>query len=128
MVVKKLYFVHFFLTRERKIKDRYRINPLNESNSERINIPYRSIIGPHQYGKAKQLLDFTSIPSMSQDNTDVNPSNGFTQMLDESFEDCNIVLDKESIHNKSVLITPAKLDNLISFGHNVPTDKYTKMK
>ena len=65
---------------------------------------------------------------MSQDNTDVNPSSGFTQILDESFEDCNIVLDKESIHNKSVLITPAKLDNLISFGHNVPTDKYTKMK
>ena len=75
------------LTRKRKIKDRYRNNPLNESNSERINIPHRSIIGPYQYGKAKKLLDFTSIPSMSQDNTDVNPSNGFTQMPDETFED-----------------------------------------
>ena len=74
------------LKRKRKIRDRYKINPLNASNSERINIPHLSVIGPYQYGKAKQLLDFTSIPSMSQDNTDGNPSNGFTQMLDESHE------------------------------------------
>ena len=44
------------LTRKRKIREKYNINPLNEINSERINIPHLSTIGPHQYGKAKQLL------------------------------------------------------------------------
>ena len=58
---------------------------------------------------------------MYQDNTDVNPSNGLTQMLDESFGNYNIVLDKETTsNNKYVLITPAKSNNLISVGHNVP--------
>ena len=58
---------------------------------------------------------------MYQDNNDVNPSNGFTQMLDETFENCNIVLDKETTHNKkSILITPTKSNNFILFGHNVP--------
>ena len=56
---------------------------------------------------------------MSQDNTGVNPSNGFTQMLDETFENCNIVLDKEMTPNKkSILITHTKSNNF--FGHNVP--------
>ena len=109
------------LNRKRKNRDRYKINPLNATNSERFNIPHRNFIGPHQYAKAKLLLDFVPIPSMSQENTDVYPSNGFTQMLDETLENCNIVLDKETIHNKkSILITPAKSNNLISVGHNVP--------
>ena len=34
------------LTRKRKNRDRFRFNPLNEINSEQINIPHRSIIGP----------------------------------------------------------------------------------
>ena len=74
------------LSRKRKNRERYNINPLSAINSERISIPHRSIIGPHQYEKAKVLLDFTSIPSMSQENTDVYPSNGFTQIRDETLE------------------------------------------
>ena len=109
------------LNRKRKNRDRYKINPLNATDSERINIPRCNFIGPHQYEEAKLLLDFVPISSMSQENTDVYPSNGFTQMLDETLENCNIVLDKETIHNKkSILITPAKSNNLISVGHNVP--------
>ena len=76
------------------------MNPLNEFNSKRINTPYRSVIGPQQYGKSKQFLDLSSIPSMSQDNNDVNPSNRFTQMLYESFEECSNVVDKETTSNK----------------------------
>ena len=97
------------LNRKRKSRERYKMNPLNEINSERINIPHRSIIGRQQYGKAKQFLDFSSIPSMSQDKNDVDPSNGFTQMVYESFEECSNIVDKETTSNKkSVLITPAK--------------------
>ena len=107
------------LSRKRKNRERFSVNPLNAKNSELISIPHRSIIGPLQYEKAKLLLDFTSIPSMSQENTDVYPSNGFTQIRDETLENCNIVVDKETIHNmKSILITPSKSNNLIC--HNVP--------
>ena len=67
------------------------MNPLDKINSEQIDIPHCSIVGPQQYGKAKQFLDFSSIPSMSQDMNDVEPSNGFTQMVNYSFEEgCNV--------------------------------------
>ena len=71
---------------KRKRKERYKMNLLNEFNFELINIPRRSAIGPHQYGKAKQFLDFSSIPSMSHDKNDGDPFNGFTQMVYEIFE------------------------------------------
>ena len=80
------------LNRKRKNRERFNLNPLNAKNSDRISIPYRSIIGPNQHEKAKLLLDFTSSPSMSQENTDIYPSNGFTQIRDETLENCNIVI------------------------------------
>ena len=89
------------LNRKRKNRERFNLNPLNAKNSDRISIPYRSIIGPNQHEKAKLLLDFTSSPSMSQENTDIYPSNGFTQIRDETLENCNIVVDEETIHKLS---------------------------
>ena len=109
------------LNRKRKSRERYKMNPLNEINSERINIPHRTIIGPQQYGKAEQFLDFSSIPCMCQDKNDIDPSNGFTQMIYESFEEYSNIVDKETTSNKkSVLITSAKSHNLISIGYYVP--------
>ena len=55
---------------------------------------------------------------MPQDKNDVDPFIRFTQMV---YEMCCNVVDKETTsNNKSVLITPAKSNNLISVGHNVP--------
>ena len=52
---------------------------------------------------------------MSQDMNDVDQSNGFTQMVYESSEEgCNVV-DKDTTSNKkTVLIAPAKSNNLFS--------------
>ena len=103
------------LCRKRIVRDRYKMNPLDKINSEQIDIPHCSIVGPQQYGKAKQFLDFSSIPSMSQDMNGVDPSNGFTQMVYESSEEgCNVI-DKDTTSNKkTVLIAPAKSNNLLS--------------
>ena len=109
------------LCRKRKFRDRYKMNPLDKINSELVNIPHYSIVGLQQYGKAKQFLDFSSIQFMSQDMNDVDPSNGFTQMVYESYEEgCHAVYKETTINKKTILITPVKSSNLISADHNVP--------
>ena len=108
------------LCRKRKCRDIYKMNPSDKINSELINIPHCSIVGPQQYGKAKQFLDFSSIPSTSQHMNDVDPSNGFNQMVHESYEEDCYAVDKVTTNNKkTVLITPVKSNNLISVGYNV---------
>ena len=78
------------LCRKRKSRGRNKLNPLNVINSNLVNIPFGNFIGPNQYGKAEKLLEHLTNQSLSQNMNDVDTSNGFTQMVDESNGDgCN---------------------------------------
>jgi len=87
---------------------------LNVINSKLVSIPFGSFIGPNQYGKAEQLIEHLNNQSLSQNMDDVDTSNGFTQMLDESngdgfyAEDSNKLIIKKTLPN-----TPVNSNTLI---------------
>ena len=109
------------LSQKRKSRGRNKLNPLNIINSKLVNIPFGNFIGPNQYGKAEQLLEHSTIQSLSQNMDHVDTSNGFTQILDESTVDGCYAEDREKlIIKKTLLISPVNSKSLIHIAYNVP--------
>ena len=96
------------------------MNPLSRNNYEQVNIPYESIYGPNQHGNAKQLQDYSSIQSMSQEMNEFDTSNGLTQILHGFEEEGCDAEDKETTSNKKIVFpTPVKSNNSIPVGLNI---------
>ena len=112
------------LCRKRKYRGRKKLNPLHIINSKLVNIPFGSLIGPNQYGKAEKLPEHSTIQSLSQNMNDVDTSNGFTHMLDESTVDGCYAEDREKlIIRKTLLISLVNSNSLIPIAYNKPLTK-----